>query len=206
MRDRFELFPWRDKEFPKSWRCVKPDCRRGAIVASSRQRRGGCNGSRRPPRTAKQSGFIYFGVRKNVGPCAVSRFAARGNFAMKRFLGRNRLDALTVRADGHWPNDEDGCGQRSRREETFMYLGLDLGTSGVKALLIDARPGDRRVGQWRARRVAAASRLVGAGPRALDQGDRRSGRQAQALARQGACRRQRHRPVRPDAWRDADRR
>ena len=26
-----------------------------------------------------------------------------------------------------------------------MYLGLDLGTSGVKALLIDARPGDRRV-------------------------------------------------------------
>ena len=87
-----------------------------------------------------------------------------------------------------------------------MYLGLDLGTSGVKALLIDARPGGRRLGQRRARRVAAASRLVGAGSRALDQGDRGSGRQAQALARQGACRRQGHRPVRPDAWRDADRR
>ena len=63
-----------------------------------------------------------------------------------------------------------------------MYLGLDLGTSGVKALLIDARQAIVGVSQWRARRVAAASRLVGAGPGALDPGDRRSGRRAQALA------------------------
>ena len=45
-----------------------------------------------------------------------------------------------------------------------MYLGLDLGTSGVKALLIDAEPDRRRLRPCVARRIAAASRLVGAEP------------------------------------------
>ena len=51
-----------------------------------------------------------------------------------------------------------------------MYLGLDLGTSGVKALLIDARPGDRRVRQCarstcRGRIPAGRSRTLRIGSR-----------------------------------------
>ena len=49
-----------------------------------------------------------------------------------------------------------------------MYLGLDLGTSGVKALLIDGDQNDHRLGHRRARRFAPASRLVRAGSGRLD--------------------------------------
>ena len=59
-----------------------------------------------------------------------------------------------------------------------MYLGIDLGTSSVKALLIDA---DQRVvglGDRTARGFAPASGLVRAGPRRLDRRDRQGARRA----------------------------
>jgi hypothetical protein len=48
------IVPQRDKEIPKSWRCVKPDCRHGAIVASSRQ----CRDGLKVPEPAKYPLFI----------------------------------------------------------------------------------------------------------------------------------------------------
>ena len=48
-----------------------------------------------------------------------------------------------------------------------MYLGLDIGTSSVKAVLIDDKQNDRRQPHRAARRVAAPCRLVGAGRREL---------------------------------------
>ena len=65
---------------------------------------------------------------------------------------------------------------------TRHVSGLDLGTSGVKALLIDARPEDRRRRPRRARRIPAASRLVGAGPGRLDSRHRRGDRRAEGGA------------------------
>jgi hypothetical protein len=74
------------KEFPKSWRSVKPDCWRSAIVASSRQRRGGCNVPE-SHRETRNNPVIYFGIRKNVRMVRCFTVCRRGNFAMKRFWG-----------------------------------------------------------------------------------------------------------------------
>ena len=64
-----------------------------------------------------------------------------------------------------------------------MYLGIDLGTSGVKALLIDgaARRSSAQA-SGAARGVAAASRLVRAGPGRLDRRHRDGARRAEGDA------------------------
>ena len=86
-----------------------------------------------------------------------------------------------------------------------MYLGIDLGTSGVKALLIDADQEIDRLGDRAGRAVAPASRLVRAGSRRLDPRDGGSARRAEGEARRRTCRGQGHRPFRPHARRDAAR-
>ncbi len=83
-----------------------------------------------------------------------------------------------------------------------MYLGIDLGTSGVKTSADRRRSGDRRLGQRPHRGVAAQSRLVRAGPRRLDQGDRGRRRRTAEKTPEGDGGGQGHRPVRPHARRD----
>ena len=64
-----------------------------------------------------------------------------------------------------------------------MYLGIDVGTSSVKAVLID---GDQRIvasRQRRPRSLAPAPRLVGAGPGKLVAGDRGRARRARRRPR-----------------------
>ena len=205
MRERFELFRGAIRNFQNHGDLRETYCRRGAIVASSRHGEDGLDMDfERLDTTPKIGSMIYFEVRKNVWAIRCFAVCRQGKFCYE--AGPGEETGLSSRCSGRRPlaQRQDGCGQRSRREETSMYLGLDLGTSGVKALLIDTDQAIVASANARARRVAAASRLVGTGPRPLDQGDRGSGRQAQALARQGARRGQRHRPVRPDAWRDAD--
>ena len=57
-----------------------------------------------------------------------------------------------------------------------MYLGIDLGTSSVKALLIDSRQEVIALGQRPGRALATASRLVRAGSGRLDCGHRKGAR------------------------------
>ena len=88
-----------------------------------------------------------------------------------------------------------------------MYLGLDIGTSSVKAVLIDEAQSRRRQPHGAARRVAPASRLVGAGPGELV--DAPASATLDELAKrspEGDRRGQGHRPLRPHARRDAARR
>ena len=69
------IVSWRDKEFPKSWRQAKPYCRRDAIVAASRQvHETSADGFWKAGEPRPQE-VIYFEIRKNVEPLAVSRFA-----------------------------------------------------------------------------------------------------------------------------------
>jgi hypothetical protein len=69
------IVPLRDKEFPKSWRCVKPDCRRGAIAASSRHRRGGVGGCEKNRNNALNRRRFISECEKMFASPVVSRFA-----------------------------------------------------------------------------------------------------------------------------------
>ena len=88
---------------------------------------------------------------------------------------------------------------RSRTGRNRMYLGIDIGTSSVKTVLFDRD--QRLIGQasQSLTRLAAASRLVRAGPRGLVARRRRHRRHARPRAR--PRRPARHRPLGPDARR-----
>ena len=89
-------------------------------------------------------------------------------------------------------------------EGRLMYLGLDLGTSGLKAVLIDEAERLVARGARAARRLAPARRLVGAGSGGLDRRGRGGARSSCDQRRSLSA--SRHRPLRADARRDPARR
>ena len=86
-----------------------------------------------------------------------------------------------------------------------MYLGIDLGTSGVKALLIDADQKAVASGHGKLDVSRPHAGWSEQAPADWITGDGGRHRRTESVASEATRGCQGHRPVRPYAWRDADR-
>ena len=110
--------------------------------------------------------------RRHHQPGSRARGAERHAPAHGRARGHPDLSRPGAHPHRHFHARQRSVAARGRRGGAVMYLGIDIGTSSVKAVLIDDAPADRRQRDRAARGLASAFRLVGAGSGELVDGVR----------------------------------